>query len=384
MVLQKILLLHLALCLSSSAMVSVAVPIVQDNGQSVAQPVGQAIAKAPFFIGNGTDIHGENIYSANMSTLGLEQTKIMYFGGELSKNDFQTMHDAIYYAKSADDGKTWGPARLAFTPIDVSQGIPGALPGVHVNDPTVSVTKSQANGSLLYTMFFTYTDDAIHPDVLSIFLGTSKDGIKWENFKKLDICGTNPVCGPGEPSVVSHDPDSKDPSQWWVYYVDRKFPSQARMVKVLKDGTVVGSPSTVFTSDVPVISSVEVKNFNGKWHLFYDKWIAVPGHSDQLLSIDIHHVVSEKFNFELSGPVVDKKVLVGSQNSKWCAFLTPMVNFPTEIYLNGLPKKVNNTVDLYDLYVGVIARTANPDGSPACNPGVVSPSQSIMHFEMAL
>lgn len=261
----------------------------------------------------------------------------MYYGGQ--QDSGTAVLDQIYLKTSVDKVNWSAPIRL-FSAADVGRR------GVHVNDPSVVVNGKQ------YTMFYTYTESEHVQSETQIYSAVSADGINWVLHKPL-LNG-----GPGEPSAITEM--QLDGTIWLVYYVDRKYPNQVRVVKVNGVRDVVGTPKTVFNapSSPVVISSPEVRFFSGKWQLFFNKFESngvdlykITSSSNQLWQEYKYYPGPDpRYPYLGARQVLENPITLivrASNHTSICGVITPGL-FPT-----------GNASQLYDLYFGMSMRHTN-------------------------
>jgi hypothetical protein len=269
---------------------------------------------------------GRNVYAPTLVQNGIYQ---MWYGGWQSSSDYP--NDKIYYRTSYDNVH-WSSPTTVLTPWQIGQNV------VHVNDPTVTVHFNEANGQWQYTMFYTVCVSPCNQSDNQIWSSVSGDGVHWVYHTPLLV-----GLGPAEPSVII-DPQA-DGTFWKVYYVDRLDATIVKMAKVSGDRNMLAVQS-VFAGP-GTISSAEVKEFNGKWHLFFNAFFA-----DR---VDLYK--SESSTNE-SWPA-EYEVLITNPGPSYCATVTPGV-----LSAGG---------DQYDLYFGLTPRL--PSGG--CD---ISQQQSIQRW----
>jgi len=203
--------------------------------------------------------YGRNIYSPTLINDGIHK---MWYGGWQDEDDYPS--DNIYYRTSTDNS-SWSEPQTVLTPEQIP------VPAVHVNDPSVTKHWNELAASWQYTMFYTVCVPPCNQSDNQIWSSVSSDGTNWSNHQLL-LSG-----GAAEPSAVFEG------GSWAVYYVHRLDAQKAKKAKVAGDRTLI-SVQTVYT-DPNFIANVEVKFFDGEWHLFFNRWGADPIRGDIYKSV---------------------------------------------------------------------------------------------------
>lgn len=295
------------------------------------------LASADMLLSTHQLFTGRNVYAPTLINDG---TYKMWYGGWETQQDADAGKDKIYYRTSSDN-MTWSPPKTVLLPSDIG---PNA---VHVNDPSVTKHWNARDSKWEYTMFYTVCISPCSQADNQIWSSMSADGETW-SFHQMLLSGAS---GPAEPAAIV-DPET-DGTFWKVYYVDRATdPQKIKMARV--DGARSAfSIVTVFTYTKALgISGAEVRQFNGKWHLFFNTFFALS--ATQLDRVDIYKSESTS---NVAWPTDTAEILIENTGATYCATITPGV-LPTggrggNLYF-GLE-------DRYDLYFGLTPRQA--DGS---------------------